>query len=855
MTDSCNLPFSHAEILRDILTTGPFVDVALPTAPHQTFTYLVPEHLKDAVQVGQRVLVPFRSRREIGYVATFATATGLTGVKEVATLVDEDPLFDVTSAALFLWMANYYHYPIAKVITACLPPGLDAHSYQAVRLTETGKMALQTLQLDPTHRSILEDLNASRSLPIDKCLAAAKTKSRYDIIYRLRDQGLVAVETEFKSDRVKISYDLEICLIDDSGQAPGIEPHPVNESNPITETLTRPPEDMKHPAQMSRKEQAVFDLIRASGRIMMSELKKRSRTPEEAIRSLEARHLVSTRQIEIYRNPLGENISLSPPPTTLSPHQRQAIAAVKAALNERCFAPFLLHGVTGSGKTEVYLALFKEVLDQGRQGILLVPEIALVSQLEGLLRSRFRDRVAILSSALTPAQKYSQWLRLKNGQADIAVGPRSALFAPLNNLGLIVVDEEHDDSYKQGDRLRYHARDVALVKGALVRVPVILGSATPAVTSFYQVRRGRYQYLLLPERIKQRPLPEVILTPMKGEKSSLFSEAFRQALQENRDNQEQALIFVNRRGFIPVILCPRCGQAVQCPNCQVSLTHHLEDDSLHCHYCQFTRPLVNVCSKCGKKGMSGLGFGTEKVEQELKKLFPQARVARMDRDTTTQPGALFKILKNLREGKTDILVGTQMIVKGHDFPGVTLVGIISADQALCFPDFRASERTFQVLSQVAGRAGRGERPGRVIVQTYNPQHFAITCARDHDYISFFEREFQFRSELAYPPLSRLLGINISGNDPEATRLGANAAGRFCRELADTPEFQARIKVLGPTPCPLFKLKNRYRWQILIKSPGAKLLNSYGREINLRLPGQLAPSGIRVTLDVDPMDMM
>ena len=557
----------------------------------------------------------------------------------------------------------------------------------------------------------------------------------------------------------------------------------------------------------------------------------------------------------------------------LSTEQHAALTAVEARLQSGGFETFLLHGVTGSGKTEVYLRAMECVRSHRRQSLILIPEISLTPQLLNRLNVRFSGRVGVLHSGLTTAERWSQWWQINRGNVDVVVGARSAVFAPLPSLGLIVVDEEHDGSYKQDDGFRYNARDVAVVRGKLSACPVILGSATPSLESYENCRQGRYQLLEISQRVEQRPLPNIEILDLRkqfelpGEAANtadlprkqknaaerLVSEPLANALRRNFEDRRQTLIFLNRRGFANFLQCTRCGYVLRCSYCSVTLTLHLKRNVARCHHCDFSRPASEPCPDCGNESLAGVGAGTEQIENTLRELLPKARIARMDRDTTRKRGSHAELLRQWETGDIDILIGTQMITKGHDVSRVTLVGALLADMSLNLPDFRSAERTFQLLSQVAGRSGRGEDPGRVIIQTYGPEHYAIQPLVTHDYKNFFAREIEFRRALGYPPFGKLVNLRLDGPKSENVEAKARALASKIRALqSGNPKYREHIEILGPAPSPIEKLRNRYRWQLLLKG------NQIGPLIalaNLARETFTGARNVRMHIDVDPYNML
>ena len=569
----------------------------------------------------------------------------------------------------------------------------------------------------------------------------------------------------------------------------------------------------------------------------------------EHARALAEAGLVAAETRELASDPFADAPTEHAVPPTLTPAQAAALATIVPKLAARAYAPFLLHGVTGSGKTEVYLRAIAAALALGRRALVLVPEISLTPQLAARFRGRFGDRVAVLHSGLSDAARADAWRRIQRGQVDIALGARSAVFSPLADLGIVVVDEEHDGSFKQEEGVRYHGRDVALVRARAAGAVVLLGSATPSLETFVAAREGRLGLLTLPDRATARPLPRVDIIDLKQHKG-ILTDALLQALRDTLAAGEQAILFLNRRGFSTFSLCKACGEAVRCRHCSVALTYHRGDERLLCHYCGFSSAPSKLCTACGKPAIEKMGYGTEQLEQLLGLSLPGARIARLDRDTAAGDG-LVRLLDAFRARRIDVLVGTQMVTKGHDFPGVTFVGVVLADQGLNLPDFRASERTFQLLEQVAGRAGRGDQPGRVLLQTFQPRADAITCARDHDYARFADAELRSRVEPRYPPHTRMACVRVDGADPLLVRDTAMRASEAARRLADKAPADVAASVLGPSEAPLSRLKGRTRWQLFVQSSQPRALRALARaatEVG-------APRGVRLSIDVDPISML
>jgi primosomal protein N' (replication factor Y) len=613
------------------------------------------------------------------------------------------------------------------------------------------------------------------------------------------------------------------------------------------------------PSRLGPKSRALLAFLKEAGPIPVKDLQDRFPSCRDPLRRLAARGLVGLEDRTRLRTlPDDAPLTLEEPSFTLVPDQEEALGGIVAGIEAGGFTPFLLHGVTASGKTEVYLSAAAHALAQGRQVLVLAPEIALTHPVAQAFKRRFGARVALLHSGLSEAFRVDQWRRIMVGEVDIVVGARSAVFAPLPRLGLVVVDEEHDPSYKQEGGLLYQARDVALYRGKLAGAAVVLVSATPQVTSCYYARQGKYRYLKLDRRVTPQTLPEIRLVDLRsqrGDKSlKVISRPLHNALDEVLRRGEQALLFLNRRGYARAVFCLFCGQVFQCRHCSVALTHHQDQDRLVCHYCGYTEAVPAHCPNCQSSAIKRYGVGTEKVESELKRLFPTARVARLDRDTAPHSGRALSVLKAFAAGDLDFMVGTQMITKGHHFPQVTLVGVIAADLSLFFPEYHAGERTFQLLSQVAGRAGRGEAKGTVLIQTYQPEHYVFQTVQSQDYDGFFQRELESRRQLGYPPFTRLALVRLSGPEEEpVAREARRLAGVLENLRTRDQDLRARVRILGPAPAGLTRLQGRFRWQILIKSCGRGPLSLLIQ--HLRGTWTTPPrSHLSLSLDIDPSSL-
>ncbi len=804
------------------------VAVALPV--HHTFTYSVPSFLSPFVAAGKRVLVPFGQRRVTGYIMGPAAETEPAEIKHILDVLDQDSLFPASMIPFYHWIGDYYKHPIGDVIKNALPGGLTLYDYAAVSITAEGQTAIRQKSLTSLQRSVLALLESgpcrlkNLNEKLNQNVPAALVQS-------LQRSGWIAKTRELKRASSLTRTERHIAL-------------------------GRPdaPRD-----RLSKARCKIIEILGRQGEMSMSDLKSRAPDAARLVRALEKDGYLTVRQKRVYRDPFGETIRADSA-LDLNAEQQRVVAQVTGRLGQG-FGVFLLQGVTGSGKTEVYMQIAAEVLRRQQSVLVLVPEIALITQMERRFRARFGERIAVLHSGLSAGERFDQWSLILQGKAQIAIGARSAIFAPFDTVGLVIVDEEHDASYKQENNLRYNARDLAVVRAKQNDCLALLGSATPSIQSCYNARVGKFIEVNLKQRIERRSLPGIKIVDLResmgyrGVRRFITSELQR-AIKQTLDRKQQVLLFINRRGFANFAICRSCGQALRCKHCDISLTYHQKANALRCHYCGYSRAATSSCDSCGSSEIKKIGLGTEKIESTVQKMFPEARVARMDRDTTTRKGSIFRLLKGLKNQSIDILVGTQMVAKGHDFPNITLVGIICADLSLSLPDFRAGARTFQLIAQVAGRAGRGASPGRVVLQTYNPDHFSISAAKDQNYAAFYEQEIQFRRALKYPPFSRMIQFKISGMDPQLTRDHAERLGHLCLALktSNAPVYDS-VEVLGPIESSLAKIARRYRWQILLKSTHVKDLHQFIGRLMADHPKVFNNRRVRVVVDVDPVSLL
>jgi primosomal protein N' (replication factor Y) len=802
-----------------------YCDVSLPVPLDQPFTYLLPETLRHRVQPGCRVLVPFGPRKITGVVVACHDSKPDVQVREALRLIDEKPVLDAELLALARWISGYYCAPLGEVLRSMLPLAAEIRRGKVYSLTDAGRDAARQLLLDASPEDpVAQVLRMLEARPLSAAYLTRKLPLADKAIKSLERRGFIA------SEQVQTERD------------------PLRAPSDRLRVELAPKRDPDAKMTKAERELAAFLELHPG----THNLKDLESTVKSA--SLAARSLARKGVVELKPEPAGMAAGIAQrPPHALNAAQSAAYDQIRAGLEAGAFRTFLLHGVTGSGKTEVYLYCIDAAIAGGRGALLLVPEIALTPAMAGQFFSRFGNRVAILHSAFTDAERSEQWRRIRSGAASVVVGTRSGVFAPVRNLGLIIVDEEHDGSYKQEETPRYNGRDVAIVRARGAGACVVIGSATPSMESRYNAEKGKYTLLELPNRIEERPMPQVELIDMRQEfletrKQATFSRRLVEAITQRLDNGEQTIVLLNRRGFSSFVACRACGERIQCANCSVTLTFHRRDRRLLCHYCNYAEKVPSLCPKCQSDHIYFLGVGSEKVEDELHREFPTARIARLDRDTVSGKREYETILHGFREGGYDILVGTQMIAKGHDIPNVTLVGVVSADVGLGMPDFRAAERTFQLLTQVAGRAGRGTLPGMVLVQTINPDHYAVRLSALQDYQAFYEKELNFRRFMHYPPFTAMANLLVRSDKQEAALRMSSELGTY---LMPPPE---QIKVIGPAEAPVLRLKTEFRYQILIKAASRKALNELLRGVQ-RFTQEHKWPATALVVDVDPLTLL
>jgi primosomal protein N' (replication factor Y) len=816
-----------------------FAEVALAIPMNKSLDYQVPPTLKEVIEVGIRVLVPLEKRKVTGYILKLKTSSDIENTKYIEEILEPFPLFNPTDLNFYKWIASYYFCPLGYVIKNALPPGINVKTLKHLSLTSKGKKALNDKTLSQPEKNLLSILAEKRKITLKSLRKSFKYERVFALISSPLHKEYVTMTQcksflEIKPQKEKVFQ--------------------VNEDALSRLSLS----ELKRVKRKSPRQFHILKWLRKQGKATQKEIFSHLGKVGPTLKALEIKNLINISIQEKYRSPLinyEENIPSEPPEMTSE--QANALKEITSKVKEGKYASFLLHGITGSGKTEVYLKAIEATLKTGRGAIVLVPEIALTPQLITRFKARFGNKIAQIHSGLSKGERFDEWRRIKYGEVQIVIGARSAIFAPLKSLGIIIVDEEHDSAYKQDERICYNARDLALVKGKMNNAVVVLGSATPTIETYHNTRIGKISYLSLSRRIDNRPLPRVEILDMRNEKpGTILSARLRNALEERWERGEQTLLFLNRRGFSPFVLCQECGYSFRCPNCNVSLVFHQNKRLLICHYCNFYKPKTDTCPECGSNKVKNFGFGTERLETEIHRYFPQLKVGRLDKDTTVKKNSLQRILGEFRKGETDLLIGTQMIAMGHDLPQVTLVGVIAADISLNFPDFRSGERTFQLLTQVAGRSGRGQIPGEVIIQTYNPNHPSIRMAMAQDFLPFYEEEILYRKELKYPPFQRLVNFRMVGNSLSKTRDYASSLGKLSIELQKKERsFQNNIEILGPVEAPWEKLKGKYRWQMLVKGKDHRILHQFAEKVIALIKPQIKISGVKLTVDVDPINLL
>lgn len=800
------------------------VNVALNIPSAKIFSYEVPEDLQNAIEIGKRVFVPFGNKKRTGFIVGTNHSCDLKNIKPIAEILDDEPLFGSKDLDFYQWIAHYFMYPLGKTLAELIPSGSEKKDFFWIT-----PLPLKTdIHLPLMQKKLLQFLQQyPQGISLNNISKASDLKNVSSLAKKLHSAGFIQIEKKQNK-----------------------------ELSPLNEKIITLGESKISGTRLTDKQKILVEFIQNAGAISLNGLIEKSNISGDIVKRLRDKGIIhftdkeKTRRVSL-QSAMGQNKNQ----IVLNDQQKDVLHEICDSLDKNVFMPILLHGVTGSGKTEIYLKAIEKVLGNGGSAIYLVPEIALTPQLISRIAGRFDEsKIAVLHSGIAESIRFDQWRQIKRGLINLVIGTRSALFAPVSNLKLIIVDEEHDMSYKQDDRLCYNARDMAILKAKMSAATVITGSATPAVHTYFNACTKKYRHLAMPQRVDDKPMPVVEIVDMKLQqeqsgKVPILSDTLIEEIKATLDKKEQVLLFLNKRGFDTFLVCADCGYHLGCPNCAVSLKHHMAEGVVKCHYCDYTIKSMPVCPSCKNSHILSYGIGTQKLEKEVQKLFPEACVQRMDSDTTTRKGSQEKILHALEKREIDILIGTQMITKGHDFPFITLVGVISADTSLNMPDFRASEKTFQLITQVAGRGGRGEAPGKVIIQTFNPQHYALKHAQNHDYKAFYEEEIDFRKALQYPPFGRIINLRLSSIKKDALIEEAHRLGKMAKKLS--AHYGNTAEIIGPAESPLAKIRGRFRWQMLIKGKDINALHQIAREIINRNKN----SQVKITVDVDPESFM
>jgi primosomal protein N' (replication factor Y) (superfamily II helicase) len=828
-----------------------FVDIAIPVGVRKTFAYSVPPEFREKIAAGMRVMVPFGRKLVTGYVIGALDQAQVENLKlrPVHELLEPEPAIPPSLVEIALWVSHYYFAPPGDVLRALFPAGTQiSGERKASLMPKTAQLlegGLRPIGLKPQEYLLLDILLREKSLTVKELAKRSALRGAEALVETLAAGKWIQLDAFLASPKVKMKEQLGIRLLP-AGQDAAAS--------------LRGAQKRLYSAVCAAAVHSAAIHGAADELLSLQAVLRSSKSTHSAAKALERRGLVEIAPAQIQRVPPELAEAAGAEALVLTAHQKEIIGGILDLLRQQKASQCLVHGVTGSGKTEVYLRLIAEVLHQGGTSLFLVPEIGLTPLLSRLVVSRFPEKVSLLHSGMSAGERFDQWNRIRAGVSKVVVGTRSAVFAPLHNLRLIIIDEEQDASYKQDESPCYHAREVAWQRVQQSNGVLVMGSATPSMETFYRAhQKGEARYFCLPERVEARPLPQITIVDMSREfqrsgKNVVISHELCDALENCMQRKEQAIVLLNRRGYSRTLLCRSCGHVFSCPDCSISMTYHREDNRLACHYCGREQEPPAACTNCGGIYIHYAGVGTEQLESMLKELFPKARIARLDRDVTRRRGVLRSTLYSFAARTLDILVGTQMLAKGHDFPDVTMVGVVAADAGLSFPDFRSAERTFHLMIQVAGRAGRGSAPGQVIIQSYHPDNYALHYAQKQDYLGFYEKEIDFRKLMGYPPFRNLIQILVS--DPDAAK-----AMRTATAIAETLKLQsaripsdARPHVLGPAPAPMEKLRGSYRVQILVKSHSGTNATALLRDCFEALESS-KHSSAKVHVDIDPLSLI
>lgn len=798
--------------------------VIVDVAAKQTdkgFDYLIPEQWQGLIEPGMRVVVPFGPRNIQGFVLELKSHSDFSKLRSIIEPMDLTPVLNQEMLELSEWLTREALCTKISAYQAMIPAALKAQYEKNIYLAPHATLVDLHEKLRPffLEENVLswKDALKHHLVPIvKKEVANGTVEVRYEVKERTKKKKIMHVLPKLSIEELQLEKD-----------------------------------NLNH---AKKQKQIVEYFIEHPEPIELRLLQTKLSTNSTTIKNLVDKGLLKQQEREVYRDPYGERVFKRTEPLVLTAQQEQAITPILSTIEEARHDVFLLYGITGSGKTEIYLQSIQQVIDKGKEGIVLVPEIALTPQMVNRFKGRFGDLVAVLHSGLSAGEKYDEWRKIQRKEVQVVVGARSAIFAPFENLGIIIIDEEHETSYKQEENPRYHARDVAIQRANRYQCPVVLGSATPSLETFARAQKGVYHQLTLSKRMNDQALPTVQIVDMREElregNRSMFSKELFEKLQDRLEKKQQTVLFLNKRGHSSFVMCRDCGYVILCPHCEISLTYHRVQNNMKCHYCGYDASVPKTCPECQSEHIRYFGTGTQKVEEELGKLLPAAKVIRMDVDTTTRKGSHEKLLTEFQQGKADILLGTQMIAKGLDFPNITLVGVLSADTMLHLPDFRASEKTFQLLTQVSGRAGRHKLPGEVVIQTYTPEHYSIELAGDQDFDRFYAKEMMMRKIHRYPPFYYLALVTISHLDLMKVVSVTEKITRYLRsQLSD------KAVILGPVASPIPRIKDRYRYQCLIKYKREPELAKSLKNVTEQFLQETSSNGLQISIDMNPFILM
>ena len=820
-----------------------YAEIVFPLPFRKAFTYLVPKELEKQAKVGVRAVASFGKRTLTGFITNKLKSTSLKEeIKPIVDILDEQPIVDKGGFIFYQWLADYYLCSFGEALKLAVPYGSEVESKRKIISDQKTSAHLLSKEKNKssTRGKILKVLSEREEISLQQLQKLVKKKNIYSILRTLQENGVVTLLDMLQLAKVKAKTVNYVKLNKTVGEVYSLFP----------EIERRSPKQVK----------LLLELVNAKGKgLPVAELLHKTSSSKSSLDSLAAKGIVKLYVQEIDRRYV-EQYKEEQTKFSLSAKQSEVIDEVSKTIDDESFKTFLLHGVTGSGKTQVYIELAKKIIDRKKTVMILVPEISLTPQITSRFFNVFGDEVTVLHSRMSPGERYDSWRRIFKGKSSVVIGARSALFAPLKNIGLIVIDEEHDASYKQADMLpKYNARDSAIMMGSIVNCPVLLGSATPSIESMYNAKTGKYKLLELPERIDNAKLPLINLIDVNKERKkqrmeNIFSKTLLDKIEERIKRGEGVIILQNRRGFSTQIYCTDCGEVEICDNCSVPMVYHINKNNIQCHYCGLVKDVPGACTHCGSIQIKYFGTGTERVEDELEFYFPNVKMSRIDSDSITKKSALSRLLLSFGAGEIDVLVGTQMVSKGLDFSRVTLVGVISAETTLWLPDFRADERTFQLLTQVSGRAGRSKAPGEVIIQTLNEKHFALQMVLNNNYKGFYEREIGDRERMGFPPFTRIALVESKDQSNEKAK---GAITGFYNELK---KYGKWLKISSPTPAIISRLKGQYRYQILIKSskqtdPGGKIIRKAILDSFVEFNKKSRYKDVRLIYDIDPQSVI